>query len=95
MNYDVVFFPRAELEVTKAFQWYESKTQGLGGKFIRHLDVEIERIKKYPLQARSGKNDFRELPVESFPYIIIFSTRKDKIIVHSIFHTSRNPDKKP
>ncbi|MBI2966516.1 MAG: hypothetical protein HYY40_01715 [Bacteroidetes bacterium] len=38
--------------------------------------------------------NFREALLKRFPYLIVYEIVKDKTVIHSFFHTSRNPKKK-
>ena len=95
MIYEVIFFPRAEVEIEDAFYWYESKYPGLGNRFLENFEQEVERITSNPYLFRSSKNDLREAIIQSFPYVIIYSVLDQKILIQAVFNTSRNPTKKP
>ena len=43
--------------------------------------------KRYPIILR----DIREAPVRRFPYCVYYRVRQARLIVLSVFHTSRDP----
>jgi plasmid stabilization system protein ParE len=95
MAFKVGFLPRAETEVNDAFLWYESKSSGLGEKFFEAVENKIKAIKQNPYQFPIGRSGFRKAIVKLYPYIILFKISGEAIIIHSVFHTHLNPNKKP
>ena len=91
MTLPTVFRPAARDEYDQAFAWYEGQRAGLGLEF----EEEVERIlgeiavhpKRYPIVLR----DIREAIVRRFPYCIYFRVRHSRLIILSVFHTSRDP----
>ncbi|GHA45615.1 hypothetical protein GCM10007103_28360 [Salinimicrobium marinum] len=95
MTFDVILLSRAEIELEDAFLWYESKSKELGIKFMNSFRSEVKRIGSNPFQFMRSQDHFREVAVNFFPYVLIYSVFNDKVYIHSIFNTSRNPNKKP
>ena len=86
----------ADKELQDAALWYEQKGIGLGSRFIDVIKKKLVTIQLHPERNKKRKGNFREVFVQVFPYIIVYSFYKRKriITVNSIFHTSRNPKKK-
>ena len=49
MKYNLIVRPEAEVDIQEAFDWYESRQQDLGRKFIEALDNLLHRIEENPL----------------------------------------------
>ncbi|MGZ3754500.1 MAG: type II toxin-antitoxin system RelE/ParE family toxin [Mucilaginibacter sp.] len=96
MTYTVKFYPKAEVEYLEAFNWYEERLQGLGERFEHCIEKKINAIVKNPLFYPNKKYDCRECKVVDFPYLIIYKIFPNEgvILIVSIFHTSRKPNRK-
>lgn len=98
MAFNFTLQNRARIEILEAINWYESRKTGLGKEFLTEVEAEIRRITEGPLlfPKFNGMNTtFRRSVLKKFPFVIIFSLYKDQVIIHSVFHTHQNPDKKP
>jgi plasmid stabilization system protein ParE len=96
MNYKVELLPRARRELLEAWDWYDDKWSGLGDRFILEIERKLQQIGQTPERYPERKKGFRETSIKIFPYLIIYRIQKRKRIVaiSSIFHFSRNPNKK-
>ena len=94
--YALNFLEDATKEFTEAAHWYEEKGIGLGDRFIDTIQRKIQLIQQFPERYPKRRRNFREAVVKTFPYIIIYTFHKTEgvIIIHTIFHSSRNPRKK-
>jgi plasmid stabilization system protein ParE len=92
MSLPIVFRPAAREEYDRAFAWYEGQQPGLGVRFEEEIERVVAEIavhpKRYPVVVR----DIREAPVRRFPYCVYYRVRRGRLIVLSVFHTSRNPN---
>lgn len=60
----------AELDIKDIYKWYESKLQGLGNRFLAHIEKSFNKITFNPLAfANTGFLDFRRL------YLMFFLTK--------------------
>ena len=93
MSYPSVFLARSLRELFEAWEWYEDRQVGLGDRFRNHVYKKIRNIETYPERYPNKKGNFRETRLKSLPYLIIYriNKRQKKIVLVSIFHTSRNP----
>ena len=48
MKWEVVFEPPAQAEIAEAFAWYEEKSYGLGGDFLRVIAAAEEQLARNP-----------------------------------------------
>lgn len=95
MIYDLIIKEEANNEIIESFLYYESKSEGLGGKFEIHLGIYFDRISKYPYHYQIKRNPYREAFIKKFPFIIIYEIIENKVVVYSVFNTKRSPLKKP
>ncbi|MEO8234570.1 MAG: type II toxin-antitoxin system RelE/ParE family toxin [Flavobacterium sp.] len=95
MAFKIQILKLAEIEIDNAIAFFENRRKGLGKNFLIYLkgyfkiletNPELFQIKKQPY--------FRELPLVKFPFVIIYEIYNNEILIHSIFHTSRDPIKK-
>lgn len=96
MKYQLYFHPEAEKEYTEAYNWYEGKKDRLGERFESMVEMRLNAISENPETYGFSKGNFREAPIDVFPYTIVYKITKQKRIVYisAIYHTSRNPHKK-
>ncbi|WP_310559313.1 type II toxin-antitoxin system RelE/ParE family toxin [Flavobacterium sp.] len=96
MVFKIVISVLAESEIEETIEFYENRKKGLGKQFLEYFrgylkilktNPELFSIKKPPL--------YRELALKKFPFVIIYEIFQNEVIIYSVFHTSRNPTKKP
>jgi len=96
MDFRIKISPLAEFEIDDSISFYESKKSGLGKEFLSYLNGYFKILMTTPeLFAIKKEPYFRELPLIKFPFVIIYEIFQDEVIVHSVFHSSRNHTKKP
>ena len=39
-------------------------------------------------------NEFRQAPLDNFPYVLVYRLMNDEIVIFRLFHTSQDPDRK-
>jgi plasmid stabilization system protein ParE len=93
MALSLVFLPDAQNDLVEIFNYYESKSVGLGDRFIGTLDKRLYLISESPGICPIRYDTIRCSLVPDFPYLIHYEIDFDKsrIIVYRIFHTSRKP----
>jgi plasmid stabilization system protein ParE len=96
MAFNQILLPRARKEILDAIEWYESRQEGLGEKFLAEVENMSGRIVEDPfLFPKSDETEYRRLVLKKFPFVIIFTLTKKEVIIHSVFHTRLDPNKKP
>jgi plasmid stabilization system protein ParE len=98
MAFKIVLLPRAQGEISDAINWYENREKGLGEYFLFEVESELNRILENPLifpKSNGPVTEFRKAILKKFPFLILFTVSEDKIMIHSVFHTSQDPNKKP
>ncbi|OYV06793.1 MAG: addiction module toxin RelE [Verrucomicrobiales bacterium VVV1] len=82
----------AQVDLKVAFQWYESQDCGLGERLLASMEAAFRRIEENPQMYPIRFGSIRRTLVDTFPYGIYFSIGETSIVVHAIYHTSRNPN---
>lgn len=87
----VEFFPAAKQELIEASEHYEAQLQGLGNEFL----LEVERVSavlvELPSLGEKLDSIHRRLPLQRFPYALIFRRDADVIRVVAVAHRRRRP----
>lgn len=91
MSLPAVFRPEARDEYDRAFAWYEGQRMGLGLEFEVEVELIVAEIAAHPKRYPVVLRDIREAPVRRFPYCVYYRVRQGRLIVLSVFHTSRDP----
>ena len=94
MIYNLIIRDKAIFEIEDAFEFYESKTKGLGSRFLKIVHLYLYKIRKNPGHFPVKKDKIREAYICKFPFIILYEIFNNTIVVYAVFHTSRDPQKK-
>ena len=92
MTYNLVVSLKAKEEITEGYIYRETLENGLGEKFLEHLDTFFNRITTFPEQFPQKRAPYREAFIKKFPFLIIFEIRNNSIVVYSVFNTWQNPE---
>ena len=92
--YKIKFYTEANEEVEISLLHYKEVSAEVAKNFLNNVESSIELIKNNPLAFQKRYKNKREVPVQSFPFVIIYEIKKNFIDVLSVYHTKRNPDKK-
>ena len=93
MIYKLEINGAAEEEIFEAYNWYEQQSEGLGERFIGELETLFKKITKHPQHYKIARSVFRQAAIKSFPFVIYFEIVDKSIVVYSVFHTKRRPNK--
>lgn len=93
MAAELLIAPEAQQDVDEAYSWYEDRRPGLGEEFLGCVDAGIQAISRMPELYAKVHEEYRRALVRRFPYAIFYEYTGGKVIVYSIFHTSRDPNK--
>jgi len=93
MSYQLIFHPKAAKEYSEAWRWYEQEQVGLGDRFEKLVELQLQKITEYPENYSIRKAPYREAAVGIFPFVIVYklNKRKKSIYISAIYHTNRNP----
>ena len=83
----------AEKEFDDSIAWYEAKREGLGQEFRATIEEYFQRIADKPEWFPKVRGEVRRAVVlRRFPFVIHFLIEADRIVILSVFHTSREPE---
>lgn len=93
MKYIIDVSIRARQELADASKWYDEQQLSLGEQFEEEVLKKFDLIQSNPLHYPFKKR-FHEALIGTFPFIVVYKIIKYRIVIVSIFHTSRHPKKK-
>jgi len=93
MAAELIIAPEAQQDVGEAYSWYEDHRPGLGEEFLGCVDASIQAICRMPELYAKTHEEYRRALVRRFPYAIFYEYSGGNVVIYSIFHTSRNPQK--
>jgi plasmid stabilization system protein ParE len=93
MTWDIIFRKAARKEFDEAYDFYESRKEGLGEEFAQCVQVELKSLEINPKVHAKIYKEARRAVVKRFPYCIYYIIRSEQVHIVSVFHTSRNPRK--
>ena len=91
----VFYTDRARDDLESAFHWYESQRKGLGFEFLDSIEVAIKSILENPEMYRIHYSVFRGYVVRRFPFTIFYAAEGSEIVIHSVFDSRQNPQRRP
>ncbi|MCW3110214.1 MAG: hypothetical protein JWQ09_4720 [Segetibacter sp.] len=92
--YQLIVKHRALIMVQEAYNWYEKQKEGLGEQFLSELDIYYEKLERTPEFYGKIENNYRQVRLKRFPYLVVYEIIEKKVVVFAVFHTSRNPNDK-
>lgn len=98
MQFQILLSPAAINDIADAFEYYDSKSAGLGFEFTDTINKYLIKISSFPTASSIRYDNVRVKPVKIFPYVIHFlvDEKTSSIIILRIFNTWKEPfwDKK-
>ena len=92
MTWSVVFEAPTQAEIAEAFAWYEDKSYGLGGDFLRVIAAAAEQLTRNPEAFPSTQGRFRRVLLRRFPYALHFELLNgQQVSVLPCLHHRRSP----
>ncbi len=93
---DLLVDREADQEIEETAAWYESKTEGLGWRFLEVLDQTLQLIANQPqafARLRLGPADFmiRKALLHRFPYTVVFVELAGELRKLAVAHQKRRP----
>jgi plasmid stabilization system protein ParE len=96
MAFRIILSALALNELETAVDWYNSREENLGKRFIESVEERLVLLSHTPALFPIKSSGYNEVLVEKFPYLIVYrivSKTKTVRVLH-IFHTRRDPAKK-
>jgi plasmid stabilization system protein ParE len=94
MSWRLEIKEEAKKDIVEAAHWYQQKSLGLDIKFIQYLEDTFHIILVNPKTFKRVYKNFRQAALKKFPFVVVYETEEDTIIIYSVFHTKQNPVKK-
>jgi plasmid stabilization system protein ParE len=91
MRRRLVVEPDVEAEIADAAHWYNQENPGLGARFVAAVDEAVDKAVQQPFQYQTIMSGVRRVPVNKFPYGVIYRVTDDALTVIACFHARRNP----
>lgn len=91
MSFRLIFFPVARQEYREAADWYEARSPGRGKLFRAAVRNQLDRITANPRIHAKVYQDVRKAVVRGYPYNVLYVEEPGRVVVLSVFHTSRDP----
>jgi len=83
----------AEKEFDNSIAYYEKERAGLGQEFRAVIEQHFQRIVDNPEWFPKVRGEVRRAVVlRRFPFVIHFLLEPKRIVILSVFHTSRQPE---
>ena len=89
MNWCVIIRPNAEVDLRKAWLWYESQRTGLGDELLIEIRAAICWLETDPERRPFYYRDFRRLLMRRFPYKLFYRVEGERVIIFRILHAKR------
>ena len=91
MSLPVVFRRAARDELDSGIDWYEARRAGLGDAFADAVELVVGAAAAQPDFYAAVYGNTREALVAGYPYCVYYREDAGRLIVLSVFHTSRDP----
>ncbi|MBI4931539.1 MAG: type II toxin-antitoxin system RelE/ParE family toxin [Bacteroidetes bacterium] len=92
--YRLIITDKAVSDIVHAKEWYNKQQENLGGRFANVIFDSIDNIKRHPLAYPNKYRFTREMYVQKFPYVIIFSMEENVIFILRVFACKQDYKKK-
>jgi len=68
---------------------------GLGIRFLDELENVFIEIKANPFLFQKKYGETTQAGLSVFPFVLLYQVEEEIVVVFAVFHTSRNPAKRP
>ena len=89
---EIVFLLSADIDIQKAYEFYEECQPGRGAVFMRHLDVAFSHLRTFPEIGPVFYGSYRRLLVPRFPYGIFYTAVPTRIVVAGVMYLRQDPE---
>ena len=92
MGAKLIVAPEAQSDLDEAYDWYESRSFGLGERFLFRVDACIASIHRAPKMYPVVAGNLRRAFIRQFPYIIYYIHKRTGLTVFAVLHSARDPN---
>ncbi len=88
--------PQAQDEFEESLLWYLDRSISTSENFINQLENTFDRLCKNPFLGKCTYRNFYEIKIKKFPFNVVYFIEEanNQIVIVSIFHDKRNPERK-
>ena len=92
MRSKIVLTPKANIDITEAVKWYNSRKEKLGTRFYSEIKKTFKLLENNPFAFAVRYDNIRTVPIKNFPYMAHYfsDTNKNIVVIITVLHTSRN-----
>jgi len=94
MRFVLSVAPGAFEELREAVSYYELKQTGLGERFFTEWEIALELISKHPFSFQKTRLDYRQISLQSFPYMLIYEVEGNTVNIFRVIFSKKNPEKR-
>ena len=87
----VLFRPEAEEEMIASAVFYETKSNGLGHKFLNEIARSLDLISSSPKTWPVFFDDIKRFLLQRFPFGLLYEIHDDYIYIIAVMHLHREP----
>jgi plasmid stabilization system protein ParE len=87
----VFYAPEVADDLKLAYDWYESRSYGLGEDFLRMAYTAFSELNEFPRKYEEVYNSVRRILLRRFPYSVYYRVEHADVTVYGVFHSSRDP----
>jgi plasmid stabilization system protein ParE len=84
------YHPDIRDEVRLAYEWYESRSAGLGMSFLNEVERMMSEISENPQRFGFAEGTIREGLLSRFPFVVYYRVLRDRVRILAVHHTSRD-----
>jgi len=75
--------------------WYYERSPGLETAFFRTFEVAAKGLADHPERYRKVMGEVRRIILPRFPYVVFYRFDGEEVVVLSVQHERRSPDRWP
>jgi len=80
----------ADIELLRLITYVHPRNRGAALKLHTRTRQKVRQLEKFPRSGRIGSMDgTRELVIGNTPYVAVYTIDDDTVMIHHVFHTSR------
>jgi toxin ParE1/3/4 len=92
IDFDVVFAPAAERDISDAFLWYRERNNVAADGFRTEVFDAVDRIAEAPLCRPPDDEGNRMRVLKRFPYSVYYEVVEATITILAVAHHRRRPN---
>jgi plasmid stabilization system protein ParE len=89
----VVYRDSARDDALEAALWYDTKSAGLGDRFVALLQRTADRIARHPQSSPEVHKGVRRARLPVFAYRVFYLIERERVVILAVHHPARDvPD---